>query len=221
MHASQPAPSSTSGDRLTGVDEAFGIADRPLVESGDPGRECLDERIEFGIGQRAVDAAVRFSLIGPDVIRAEQHFECAVSADESGQPSHGSAGGDHSNAHFPLRNDRLFAASETHITGQREFAAVAGCPAADKRNGCDRQTRQTREKVRPRRQSGGTVRHRGQVLELGREIGVIEEIAVDRAVEHHDSYMFVGLESVHHSLETRTIFGPITLSGGLSIVTRQ
>src|SRR5579864_179034 len=31
--------------RQAGVDEALGVGDRPFVESGDPGRERLDERV--------------------------------------------------------------------------------------------------------------------------------------------------------------------------------
>ena len=41
----------------------------------------------------------------------------------------------------------------------------------------------------------------GQVLELGREIGVIQEVVVDRAVEDHDPDLLVGLESVHDFLK--------------------
>ena len=50
---------------------------------------------------------------------------------------------------------------------------------------------------------------------------MIQEVIVDRAVEDDDPDMLVGLESVDDSLDSRTISGPITLIGGLSIVTRQ
>ena len=44
-------------------------------------------------------------------------------------------------------------------------------------------------------------RQRGQVFNLGREIRVIQEVVVDRAVEDHDPDLLVGLESVDDFLE--------------------
>src|SRR4029077_9869391 len=60
---------------------------------------------------------------------------------------------------------------------------------------------QTHEKVRPRRQTCGSRRQCGQVLKLGREIGVIQEIVVNGAVEYHDPDKLIGLESVDDFLE--------------------
>ena len=60
---------------------------------------------------------------------------------------------------------------------------------------------QPHEKVRPRWQASGTGRQRGQVFELGQEIGVIQKVVVDRAVEDHDLNMLIGLESVDDFLE--------------------
>ena len=42
---------------------------------------------------------------------------------------------------------------------------------------------------------------RGQVFKLRQEIGVIQEVVVDRAFEHYDPDILVGLESVDKSLE--------------------
>ena len=123
--------------RQAGVDEALGVGDRPLVEPGDPGRERLDERVQIGIGQGAIDVAVGLGLVSPDVFRAQQHLEGAVSADELGQSGHGPAAGDHPHAHLPLRDDGLLAAGETHVAGERDLAAVARCPAADEGDGDD------------------------------------------------------------------------------------
>src|ERR1700721_2261535 len=53
---------------------------------------------------------------------------------------------------------------------------------------------QPREKVRPEWQACGPRRHSGQVLKLGREVRVIQEIVVDRAFKHHNSHLLVGLK---------------------------
>ena len=187
--------------RQAGIDEALGLGDRPFVEPGDPGRERFYECVEIGIGQGAIDVAVGFGLLCSDVFRAQQHLEGAVAADELGQSGHGAAAGDHPDAHLPLRDDGLLAAGETHVAGERDLAAVAGRAAANEGDGGDWQARQTHEKVRPGRQARGTGRHGGQVLELGHEIGVIQEVVVDRAVEDHDPDLLVGLESVDDFLE--------------------
>src|SRR5271170_4054298 len=96
--------------RQAGVDEALSLSDRPFVELGDPGRERFYKRIEIGVGQGAIDVAVGLSLVCSNVFRAQEHLEGAVSADESGQPGHGAAAGDHTYAHLPLRDDGLLAA---------------------------------------------------------------------------------------------------------------
>jgi phospholipid N-methyltransferase len=67
---------------------------------------------------------------------------------------------------------------------------------------------QTYEKVRPRRQPRGTRRQRRQILELGREIGVIQEVVVNRAVEYHDPHVLISLESVDNFLELLDHFRP-------------
>src|ERR1700683_1174347 len=36
---------------------------------------------------------------------------------------------------------------------------------------------------------------------LGREVGVIQEVVLDRAVEDHHPHLLVGLQRVHHLLE--------------------
>ena len=65
----------------------------------------------------------------------------------------------------------------------------------------------TGKRVRRARKSGqggkpvGPGRHGSQVLELGREIGVIQEVIVDRAVEDYDPDLLVGLESADYFLE--------------------
>src|SRR5277367_2338037 len=154
-------PSSAELDirRQTGVYETLSLSDRPFIKFGDSGCERLYEGVEFGIGQGAIYVAVCLCLFSPDVFRAEEHLEGAISADEMRQPSHRTAAGYHSHADFPLRDDGFFAAGETHVAGKRDLAAVAGRAAADERDGCDWQARQTDEEVRPGRQSCGAGRH--------------------------------------------------------------
>jgi hypothetical protein len=50
---------------------------------------------------------------------------------------------------------------------------------------------------------------------------VIQEVVFHGAVEDYDPHLLVGLDSVYNFLKLPTISGPITLIGGLSIVTRQ
>ena len=129
-----------------GIDEALGVGDRPPVEPGDPGRERLNECVQFAVGQGAIDIAIGFGLVSSDVFRTQQNLKCAVSANESGQAGHGAATGNHPHSHFPLRDDGPFAAGETHVTSQRNLAAVAGRPAADEGNGDHwRRVRRTRK----------------------------------------------------------------------------
>src|ERR1700733_2781983 len=90
--------------REAGVDETLGLSDRPFIELGDPGRERLYERIQIGVRQGAINVTVSLRLICSDVFRAQEHFEGAVSADESGQPGHRAPAGDHPHAHLPLRD---------------------------------------------------------------------------------------------------------------------
>jgi hypothetical protein len=56
--------------REAGVDEALGVGDRPFVEPGDPVSERLHERVQIGVGQGAINLAVGFGLICPEVFRA-------------------------------------------------------------------------------------------------------------------------------------------------------
>src|SRR2546421_6801224 len=49
-HAGVPARSDFDVGRQAGVvDEVLGVGDRPLVERGDPGCECVDETVQLGI----------------------------------------------------------------------------------------------------------------------------------------------------------------------------
>src|SRR3984957_12423086 len=51
-----------------GVDKAFRVRDRPLVERGDAGRDRVDKPVEFVIRQRPVHIAIGLSQVAPDVV---------------------------------------------------------------------------------------------------------------------------------------------------------
>ena len=118
-------------------------------------------------------------------------------ADQPGQARHGPAAGDQADAHFPLRQDRLFPAGETHVAGQSELAAVPCRPTADQGDRHEGRARQAHKDVRPRLQPRGPLRYAGQILELGEEIAVVQEEPFDGAVEDHDLDLLVGLEGRH------------------------
>ena len=167
--------------RQAGVDQALGVGDRPFVELGDAGRERFYEHVEIGVGQGAINVAVGLGLLSPEVFRAQEHFEGAVSADEAGQPGHGAAAGDHPYTHLPLRDDGFFAAGETHVAGQRDLAAVVVArPRMRAMEATGNRVRRTRKSGRGGKPVGPSG---NEVLKLGRQIGVIQEVVVDRAVE--------------------------------------
>src|SRR3954465_15481407 len=94
-HAGVPARSDFDVGRQAGfVHEALGVGDRPLVERGDPGCECVDELIELDIRQRTVHVAEALGVGASDVVRAQEHFECASPSDEPRQSRHGPSTGD-------------------------------------------------------------------------------------------------------------------------------
>ena len=112
MHAFHPASSSTSGDKLV-LTRRLVLAIAHLSNPAIRVASASTNRLQISVGQSAVDIAVRLRLIPPEVFRAQEHLKGSV-ADESGQPRHRTAAGDHPDAHFPLRDDRLFSAGETH-----------------------------------------------------------------------------------------------------------
>src|SRR5258708_12360555 len=127
-HARIPAGGELDVRRQAGVDEPLGVGDRPFVEPSDPRRERLYERVQIGVGQGSIHVAIGLSLLSPDVFRAQEYFEGAVSTDAFGQSGHRAPAGDQPHAYLPLREDGLFAAGETHVAGERPLAPVAPPP---------------------------------------------------------------------------------------------
>src|SRR6202012_1706341 len=96
--AGVPAGAELDVRRQAGVDEALGLADRPFVEPGDPGRERLYVGVPFGVRQGAVHIAIGLGLLATDILRTQEGLQRAIAADEPGQPRHGAATGDHADA---------------------------------------------------------------------------------------------------------------------------
>src|SRR3954454_13615869 len=68
-HAGVPACSDLDVGRQAGfVDEALGVGDRPLVERGDPGCQCVDEVVQLDIRQRTGHVAEALGIGAADVV---------------------------------------------------------------------------------------------------------------------------------------------------------
>ena len=171
----------------------------------------MPPREGISIGQSAIHVAVGLGLVSGDVFRAQEYLEGAVSADESGQPSHGTAAGDQTDRHLPLRQDRLFPAGEAHVAGQGDFAAVSRRPSPDRGDRHDGRPRQAHKDIRPGFQPGRPLRKAGQVLEPRVEIAVVQEKSVDGAVKDNDPHLLVRLEpcqdlpELHYKLRTHEV----------------
>src|SRR3954468_13269377 len=197
-HARVPAGSDLDVGRQAGfVDEVLGVGDGPLVERGDPGCESVDEVVQLAIRQRAVHVAEALGIGASDVVCAQEHFERACPSHDPRQSCHGPAAGDEAHAHFELRQERLLAAREAHVAGERELTAVSGCPPPDQRDRDERGARQAHQDVGPRLEAGRTLREAGQILEVREEVGVIQKEAVDGTFEDHHVHSLIALQLRH------------------------
>src|SRR5947207_15590451 len=74
-HAGVPACSDFDVGRQAGlVHEALGVRDRPLVERGDAGCECVDDIVQLGIRQRTVHLAEELGNDAPHLVSAQARF---------------------------------------------------------------------------------------------------------------------------------------------------
>ena len=167
--------------RQAGVDQALGVGDRPLVKLGDPGRKRFYKPIEIGVGQGAIDTAVGLGWSALMSSELKSTSRARFRPMSRGSRAMGAAAGDHPHPHLPLRDDGLLAAGKTHVAGQRDLAAVVVARprmrAMDATGNRVRRTRKSGRGGKPVGPSGN------EVLKLGRQIGVIQEVVVDRAVE--------------------------------------
>src|SRR3954447_2693701 len=90
------------GRQACHVDQTLGVSDCLLVERCDPHCQRIDKRIELRVRQGSIDVAVTLREVAANVVCTEQHFQRTASADQAGQPSHGSAARHQGGANFPL-----------------------------------------------------------------------------------------------------------------------
>ena len=64
------------------VDEILRGGDGTPVEGGDPARERVDEAVQFGVWKCPVDVSVSFRGVAVEVVRAENDFARAATADQ-------------------------------------------------------------------------------------------------------------------------------------------
>src|SRR4051812_6951141 len=57
-----PTGSKFDVRRQTGVHQPLRLGDRPLVEAGDAGRQCIHISVEFGVRQGAIDVTIGLCL---------------------------------------------------------------------------------------------------------------------------------------------------------------
>ncbi len=127
------------GRQRVPVDLLFDRGDRLLVEGGDPAGERVDERVEFPVGDRAVDPSVPLGQLARVVVAGQCHLQRAGTAEQQGQMLKAAAAGQVSVGCLRLAEQRAFT-GEAHVHRLDQFAAHAPDPTSDLRNGDDGQT---------------------------------------------------------------------------------
>src|SRR3954470_19668273 len=226
-HACVPSGRDLHIGRQAGVHETLGVGDCPLVECRNACREGGDERVELGIRERPVHIAVSLGQFSSNVVRAEKHFKRPSAADQVRQTRHRSAAGDHPDPYLPLREHRLLSTDECHVACERDFAAVASGAPSNRRDRHDRHACEANEDVRPRLEAGRALRDALQVVEIGVEVAVVQEEAIDGALEDHDLHLLIGFDRRHdgpelteklrtHQIERRIVKRDPPVCGGRS-----
>src|ERR1700722_1398967 len=115
------------GRQARDINQPLDIRDRLLVERSNPHCERIDEAIELGVRERAINVAVRFGEVAMDVVGTEQNFQCPASAQQPWQSGHRASAWHQPRANLPLGQYRLLAACEAHIACQSKLASDPGC----------------------------------------------------------------------------------------------
>ena len=68
-----------------------GRGGRQFVEGSDPHRHGIDETVELGVREGAIDVAVELGEPGIDVVCGQQHFQRPAAADQARQSRHRAA----------------------------------------------------------------------------------------------------------------------------------
>src|SRR5438132_13972755 len=84
------------------VNEILRRRDSTPVEGGDPARERVDEAVEFRVRKCPVDVSVSFRGVAVEVVRAENDFERAATADQEWEAFGTAAARVPSHPHFGL-----------------------------------------------------------------------------------------------------------------------
>ena len=122
-----------------GVHRLFRQPDRVRRVRRDASRQCVDERTELVVGQRAVHVAVALGQFGGEVGAAEHDLQGAAATDQPWQPLRPAAAGDDPERDLGLRQERATDGGEAEIEGEHELAAAAAGASLDLR---DRHLRQ-------------------------------------------------------------------------------
>src|SRR5215472_7872147 len=136
----------------TWLTRLFAAAMAP-IEGGNSARERIDEAVQLGVWKRPVDVSVSFRGVAVEVVRAENDFERAATADQMWEAL-GAAAARNSHADFGLAESRVFARRETHVTGEDELATAAAHAASDLCDTDHRRLCETHERIHQNREAG-------------------------------------------------------------------
>src|SRR5580700_7536384 len=136
------------------VDKILRGGDGTLVEGGDPARECVDEAVQLGVSECAVDVSVAFRSIAVEVVRAENDFERPTAPNQMWEAFRTATTWMQSHPDFGLTQSRVLARRKTHIAGEDELAAHAPDTASDLRDADHRGLGKTHEGVHQDREAG-------------------------------------------------------------------
>src|SRR5260370_4659827 len=176
------------------VNEILRRGDGTPIEGGDPARERVDEAVQFRLGKCPVDISVSFRSVAVEVVRAENDFERAATADQMWEAFRTAAARMQSHPDFGLAQSRVLARREAHVAGEDELAAHAPDTASDLRDADHWGLGETHERIhqdREDRSSGSShdVPYLAGQIKVGKvKLGV-------RAFEYDDPQARAGVHS--------------------------
>src|SRR5205814_2841481 len=102
-----------------------------LFERCQSASEGIHKCLDFIVRQGTVDVAIAFGEVCRKIVGAEDHFQPATAAHQTGKPRHGISAGYRAHTDFELSQDSSLAAREPHIAGEGELASRASRAATD------------------------------------------------------------------------------------------
>ena len=121
------------------IEHLLGRSHRLGRERRDAPRELGHERVQLGVGQRPVDPAVPFGLVGAEVGRTQDHLHGLAPPQQPRQVLQAARARGRAGTDLDLPQDGVLPSGEPHVARQRQFAAGAAGPAAELRDRHDRQ----------------------------------------------------------------------------------